>query len=140
MLTVKKVADLAGVTIDSVRYYTKIGLLKPKRNQDNNYKEFSSNDVKRIKFIHRAKQLRFSLREIDRLLSTAALGRSPCPIARDIIKNKITENKKKITELIQLQSQMEKALAKWNQMTNKIPYRNIVCHLIECWETTPEIE
>ena len=135
MLTVKKIADLAKVTSDSVRHYTRIGLLKPNRNPENNYKEFSLADVKRVKFIRSAQRLGFSLNEIDRLLRDAESGKSPCPTAHNIIQAKIVENKTIINELVQLQSQMEKALTKWDTMPNKTPDGKTICYLIENWDT-----
>lgn len=134
MITVKKIADLACVSPDTVRHYTRIGLLKPKRDADNNYKSFSLDDVKRLKFIRLAKQLGFTLKEIEKLLNDAELGKSPCPVARSIIQAKIAANKRAIDDLIQLQSKLENALAHWDTMPNKTPTGQTICYLIEHWD------
>jgi len=131
MLTVKKIAVLSQVTPDAIRYYVRIGLLKPKQNPENKYREFSQQDIKQVKFICQAQRLGFSLRDIKRLLNDADLGKSPCPHARQILQRRVVENKKAITELISLQTQLEKALKKWDKMPDKIPDGDTICHLIE---------
>ena len=134
MITVKKIADLAGVSSDTVRHYTRIGLLRPTRSVANNYKSFSLEDVKRLKFIRRSQQLGFSLKEVTQLLCDAELGKSPCPKARDIIHHKIIDNKKAINDLIKLQAKLEKALVQWSKMPNKVPDGETICHLVEHWD------
>jgi DNA-binding transcriptional MerR regulator len=66
-MTVIELAKLVGVTPDVIRYYARIGLLKPKRNPANNYKQFSPADVKHVQFIRRAQRLGFALVEIAAL-------------------------------------------------------------------------
>ncbi|KMO59658.1 hypothetical protein PZ02_11390, partial [Lacticaseibacillus rhamnosus] len=41
----KQLADLAGVTIRTLRYYDKIGLLKPTRNPNNDYRQYTQAEV-----------------------------------------------------------------------------------------------
>jgi DNA-binding transcriptional MerR regulator len=53
LMTVIELARLAGVTADAVRYYARVGLLSPKRNAANGYREFSAFDVRRLRFIKR---------------------------------------------------------------------------------------
>ena len=45
LLTVGEVAEVLGLTSENIRYYVKEGLIKPARNTENNYRQYSSNDV-----------------------------------------------------------------------------------------------
>ena len=130
-MTVNEVAKKAEVAPDTVRYYARLGLLKPERNPDNGYKLFNKNDISRLRFIRQAQTLGFTLKEITEILSDAEVGSSPCPKVRDIIVRHIEENRRKIQELQALQERMEKALEKWKSMPDGAPDGKHVCHLIE---------
>lgn len=45
MLTVKKLADLLGLSPEVIRHYTHIGILKPVVNSGNNYKYYDEQDL-----------------------------------------------------------------------------------------------
>lgn len=134
MMTVNDIAQRADVAPDTVRYYTRVGLLKPERNPENGYKLFGKNDVYRLKFIRQAQALGFTLKEIGEILGDADAGESPCPKVRDIIVRHINENRRKIEELQNLQARMEAALEKWKDMPDGVPSGLHVCHLIETSE------
>jgi len=134
MMTVNDVARRAEVAPDTVRYYTRVGLLKPNRNPENGYKIFVKSDVTRLRFIRQAQTLGFTLKEIGEILGDAEAGSSPCPKVRDIIVHHIEENRRKIEELQKLQKRMEDALDKWKEMPDGVPDGLHVCHLIESAE------
>ncbi len=131
MLTVKNVAQFAGVTPDTVRHYVRIKLINPSIDPINRYKIFTMKDLQRVRFIRQTKQLGFSLNEIKELLASADKSESPCPRAREIIQNRFDGIQKSIDELVQLKSRMESALMAWSKMPNKSPSGKIICHLIE---------
>lgn len=131
MLTASVLAKKSDVPIYTVRHYTKIGLLKPRRNPHNGYKVYDFADATRLKFIMAAKDLGFTLAEISQILDEAKHENSPCPMVRDIVKSRIEENKKKIREMQKLQKKMETALDSWADMENSMPNGDSVCHLIE---------
>ena len=131
MMTATILAKQTDVSLYTVRHYTRIGLLKPSRNLQNNYQVYQPADATRLHFIQAAKSLGFSLTEIKEILSEAKHGNSPCPMVREIIERHIKENRRKIKEMQKLQKKMENALTDWKQMTNSMPNGNSVCHLIE---------
>jgi DNA-binding transcriptional MerR regulator len=131
MITANILAKQSDVSLYTVRHYTRIGLLKPTRNSQNNYKIYQPSDAARLRFIQSAKNLGFSLSEIAGILGEAKNGNSPCPIVREIIVSRIEENRLKIKEMQRLQRKMENAVKDWSKMKNSMPDGNSVCHLIE---------
>lgn len=131
MMTATVLAKQSDVSLYTVRHYTRIGLLKPVRNSNNNYKIYQPSDAVRVRFIKAAGNLGFSLSEIADVLTQAKHGNSPCPLVREIIVRRIEENRRKIKELQKLQKKMENALENWKQMKNSMPDGDSVCHLIE---------
>lgn len=131
MLKVNELAKLANVSQDAVRHYVRVGLLIPVRDESNGYKLFSDKDVQHMNFIRQAKQLGFSLQEIKQIFHHSEQGDSPCPLVRELLQQRITENEKKIAELTALQSRMERALTQWQTMPDGTPDGESVCCLIE---------
>jgi len=68
-LTIGQVTKRAGINLQTIRYYERQGILAPVSRTDAGYRMFSSESVRRIRFIKRAQELGFSLKEIKDLLS-----------------------------------------------------------------------
>lgn len=131
MFTAALLAKKTKLSIYTVRHYTRIGLLHPTKNTQNGYKVYQPSDAVRLKFIVAAKDLGFTLAEINQILGEAEKGSSPCPSVRKIIVHHIEENKRKIKELQNLQKKMENALKDWQNLQDSMPNGDSVCHLIE---------
>lgn len=67
-----KVAKLAGVSIDTVRYYERNGLLAPAKRLASGYRRYDELQLSRLRFIRRAQELGFSLKDIRELLGLSA--------------------------------------------------------------------
>jgi DNA-binding transcriptional MerR regulator len=67
-LTIGGLAAAAGVNIETIRYYERRGLLSPAGRTPAGYRQFDADDVWRLAFIRRAKDLGFTLAEISDLL------------------------------------------------------------------------
>ncbi|MEN8180392.1 MAG: MerR family transcriptional regulator [Pseudomonadota bacterium] len=134
MLTINELATKGDAPPHVVRYYVRIGLIKPADKQDNGYRLFTPQDATRLRFIRRAKHLGFTLNEIKQITRHAESGDSPCESVRNIIAQRIQENRAKIEEMLKLQTRMEEALEQWKQMPNGTPDGNSICHLIESTE------
>ncbi len=130
-MTVRELAQRAGVTSDAVRYYVRIGLLQPERDSHNGYKLFSEQDITHVRFICRAKRLGYTLKEIQQILADSRSGRSPCPKVREFLRRHIQENRKKLEELSALQRRMEDAIARWETLPDVAASDALICQLIE---------
>ncbi|HHM05484.1 MAG TPA: MerR family transcriptional regulator [Gammaproteobacteria bacterium] len=131
MYTVSQLAKRCGVTPDTVRHYTMKGLLRPSRDPANGYRRYGAADLHRMRFIHQAKRLGYTLKEVEEIITLAGQGRSPCPRVRDIIAARIVDNRRRLDELNALQARMEQALSSWRTLPDGVPDGLTVCHLIE---------
>jgi DNA-binding transcriptional MerR regulator len=131
MLTVSQLATRCDVTPETVRYYSRVGLLHPERHPDNGYKLFEFDNVQKLRFIRQAKLLGYTLTEIEQVLHHSMQGDSPCPMVRDFIQRRIETNKAKIKELTTLQKRMKAALKEWENKPDGMPDGHSICHLIE---------
>ena len=131
-----KVAELAkslGTTADTVRYYSRLGLLKPAKSV-NGYKLYSNKEVSRLKFILSARNLGFSVADIKEIINESEDGKSACPLVRSLIKERLEETEKQFQAMLALRGKMSSALSQWEEMEDKAPTANMVCHLIENFE------
>jgi len=67
-LTIGRVARAADVHVETIRYYHRRGLLDVPAKPTNGRRRYSSNAVRRLRFIKRAQQLGFTLEEVRDLL------------------------------------------------------------------------
>jgi len=130
-MIVSELAKRAGVTAETVRYYTRSGLLTPKLQGQNGYRYYSDDDLKRLMFVRKAKFLGFELSEISEILNLSKNGNSPCPRVRETLVERIKDTRKKLKELKSLLESLENAEKKWKEMPDGMPDGNAVCHLIE---------
>ncbi len=68
-LRIGRVAKLTGVTVETVRFYEREGLLEQPPRRPSGYREYPEEVVRQIRFIKRAQQLGFTLKGIAELLA-----------------------------------------------------------------------
>src|SRR4051794_38556969 len=66
-MKIGQLADAVGVSVETVRYYERRGLLAPPVRTDAGYRQYDQGDVARLQLLLRAKQLGFTLSEIAEL-------------------------------------------------------------------------
>ena len=105
-----QIGDLSRRTrcnIETIRYYERVGLLpKPRRN--GRFRVYEADDVRRLSFIRRARELGFAVNEIRALLGLAAGGKGSCRNIRNLTATHLAEVRTKIADL----KAMERVLAK----------------------------
>ena len=99
MHTIGKLAQNAEVTIDTVRYYEKEGLLAPASKTDAGYRLYDEDSVRRLRFIRQAQQCGFSLTEIRELLELKNSDAACCSDVRNVAIEKKLQLEHKIRAL-----------------------------------------
>ena len=90
-LTIGKVARLASVGVETVRFYEREGLLDKPPRRRSGYRQYSKDTVSRLRFIRRAKELGFTLKEIRELLTLRIETESTCEDVRIKAEAKIND-------------------------------------------------
>lgn len=130
-MRVNELANALNTTADTVRYYTRIGLISPIKSPENGYKDYGETVQRRLKFILSARQLDFSVEEIKDILSEADKGHSACPLVREIIEHRLAETEKQFQAALLLREKLRKAINDWQSKPDKAPTGHMICHLIE---------
>lgn len=107
-LTIGHLAREAGVNLETVRYYERQGLLAKPPRSASGYRLFPSDAARRLRFIRRAQQLGFSLKEIRELLSLRVSRRTTSAAIRTQTEAKIVDIEAKIKSLESMKKTLRK--------------------------------
>lgn len=107
-LTIGKVAQESNVGVETIRYYERSGLIVQPRKLGDGFREYPRDIVHRIRFIKRAQELGFSLKEIDELLSLRGKGKGTCSTVKGKTAAKIQQIDEKIADLKRIQKALFK--------------------------------
>ena len=84
MLTIGKLATLAGTTPNTLRYYEREGLIPPPAKGENGYRLYPQDAARRVHFIRQAQQCGFTLSEIRELQALAQQTSACCSDVRKL--------------------------------------------------------
>ena len=104
-MSIGAMAGLAGVGVETVRFYQRKGLLRQPTRERGEIRRYSSNDVARVKFIKAAQHLGFTLGDIAQLL-TLEDGRH-CDEARAMAELRLQDVRRKLHDLRQMESALQ---------------------------------
>jgi len=109
-LRIGEVARLAGVNIQTLRYYERRGILEQPQRSRSGYRQYPVETVELVRMIKRAQKLGFSLDEIERLLRIRKGGNGACTRARDIAAHKLRLLNERIEELADVKRTLEELI------------------------------
>ena len=113
-MNIGKAAKLSNLTTKAVRYYANIGLVKPQQNLTTGYRDYTDDEVAKLKFIGKARKFDFSIDECRELLS----------LYED--KNRTSKEVKKIT--LEKISQIDIKLRDLNGLKKELSFLAKNCH------------
>ena len=103
---ISEIAELTELSVDTLRYYEKIGLLENISRAPSGVRLYSDQDLSRIRFIQRAKTMNFSLDEIAQLLQMRANPGQAKKSVRQLTQDKLVEVEEHLTTLTTLQKEL----------------------------------
>lgn len=107
-LTIGRLAKEAGVNLETVRFYERRGLLPRPPRSTSGYRLFPADAARRLRFIRRAQELGFSLKEIGELLSLRVSHRTTSAAIRARAEAKIADIQEKIGSLESIKKTLQK--------------------------------
>ena len=105
-MNIGKAAKLSGLTVKTVRYYSDIGIIKPKVAVDTGYRDFSEPDLAKLQFVAKARKFDFSLDDCRELLALYENTERSSKEVKALTLEKIAEIDTKLTELNMLKDQL----------------------------------
>ena len=105
-LTIGKIAQSAGVNVETIRFYERKGLIQQPPSNGPGYRKYPLETLTRIQFIRKAKALGLTLREISSLLNLLDNNVLDCGDTEKLLDKKLTEIEEKIRLLKTMKQQL----------------------------------
>jgi Hg(II)-responsive transcriptional regulator len=103
-------ARLAKVNVETLRFYERQGLLPVPPRRASGYREYPPEAVELVRFIRRAQELGFTLREIKELLTLREVPRATCGDVVVLARRKVAEIDTKINDLSAMRAALTQLL------------------------------
>jgi len=127
-LRIGQVAKEANVNIQTIRYYERNNLIPAPPRTESGYRQYSQDHVARVKFIKRAQELGFSLKEIVELLSLKVESDTICSDMQKQAEAKIITIETKIQMLQRINQTLTDLVnsCRENKLTNECPILTVL--------------
>ena len=106
--SIGQVAKQSGVSVETIRYYEKEGLIEEPERKESGYRQYKGEAIARLSFIQQAKELGFSLKEIGELLSIKSDANTVCSDVKQLAQDKLDDVECKIKILQRMRKSLKK--------------------------------
>ena len=128
-LSIGALSKRSRVNVETVRYYEKIGIMPAPARSDGGYRLYETSHLKRLTFVRRARELGFSLAEIQGLLRLVDGHKYTCAEVHALMVRHVAEINRKIVDLRRLEKAMSGMMAQCTR--DRIPECPIIDALFE---------
>ena len=109
-----ELADLVGISRDTLRHYERKGVLPRPLRGHNGYRQYPSEALQRVQLVRRALSVGFTLDELAQVLKVRDAGGAPCEEVRKIAAQKLLNVQDQLRELTELRDDLQKTLRDWD--------------------------
>lgn len=113
------VAVRSGLSVDTVRFYEKQGLIPKPLRTEGGFRLYTEADIDRLSFVNQAQALGFSLGEIGELLLLRDTGSETCSHVHELLSQKVAAVQAKIADLRRMERQLKAAKQRCDQALAK---------------------
>ena len=131
MYSIGELGFKTGVSTQTIRYYERINLLPQPERAANGYRIYDENDVDRLQFVNRARQLDFALDDIAEILALREHGEAPCRYVMDVMQQQIKDITQRIRDLGQLRDDLIALQKIGLTMPDDVEMKECICHLLQ---------
>jgi DNA-binding transcriptional MerR regulator len=120
VLLIGELAEIAGVSRDTLRHYERKGVLSRPARTGKGYRLYCSEHIERLKMIRRALAVGFTLDEIARVFAERSRGSAPCREVYTLAATKLSDVKERLSELEAMRDELENVISEWDKKLEKI--------------------
>lgn len=110
-LTIGDLAQATDTKIETIRYYERVGLLPAPARTKGNYRSYRADHLNRLSFIRRARNLGFSIAQVQVLLTLADQRDHSCEAVDAIAREHLAEVRRKIADLTALGRELDRVIS-----------------------------
>lgn len=129
-MRIGEAAQRAGVSVKTIRYYERVGILAPATREPNGYRSYEPEVLDRLAFTRAAQAVGLTLGEIRETIAFRERGEPPCTHVLAIIEHKATELTDRIAELEALRADLEALTERGRSLDPADCPPTSICHVI----------
>jgi DNA-binding transcriptional MerR regulator len=114
-LRVGSVAKAVGIAVQTLHYYERLGLLQKPQRSAANYRIYTREMVRRVRFIKKAQGLGLTLNEIRQILDLKERGRPPCHKVAELGEKHLREADARLAQLRAFRNLLAKSVDQWRK-------------------------
>ena len=130
-MQIGELAQQAGVSVQTVRFYERRKLLPEPIRKQSGYRQYSQNELKQLRFIRQAKSLGFSLDEIREIIRSRGRGQCPCTDVIAMAERHLREVGEQIEKLEKFKEELSRSIKHWKGAGKPTLSAGAICALIE---------
>jgi Cu(I)-responsive transcriptional regulator len=130
---IAEAAKAAGVNPQTLRYYERRGLLKASGRRASGYREYSADDVRRLRFVKRAQELGLSLADVTELLKLRRSAPSKRDSVRAVAARRVADLEQRIADLERMRDALNHLVRACHSG------RDPECPILEALDRTAEV-
>lgn len=127
------IARRADVSPETVRYYTRLGLLTPTRDHRSLYRLFNEDDYTQWLFIRDARALGMSINDVQTVIKAAYESRVSHPEIVALFQARLGAVRQKIAALKPVERRLTQVLHEWQSLPRGAPTGRGISELIAAW-------
>jgi MerR family mercuric resistance operon transcriptional regulator len=135
-MQIGELAKRTALTVDAIRFYEKRKLLPEPPRTVGRFRLYAAGDIERLNFVRQMHGLGFSLQEVRELTDLRTHKVEACKSVRDLLKRKLVDVRRKLSELEHLESELVIDLKKCNkELKRRKQHEACACPVLEGAQT-----
>ena len=130
-MRIGELAERAGTSVKTIRYYDRIGVLRPAERSESGYRLYGADALDRYRFVRAAQAVGLRLGEIREIIALRDRGETPCGFVVDLIGRRAAELDARIAELQALRDELRSLDRRAGRLDPRRCDPRLVCHVID---------
>lgn len=129
-MRIGELAEQAGVTTKTLRYYEHAGLIDEADRTPSGYRDYPPSVLDRLRFIRAAQSAGLTLGEIKGVIAFREQGSPPCGHVLDLIERRAADLDRRIGELRALRDDLRRLATRGRTLAPEACSPDLVCHIL----------
>lgn len=139
-MVIHELAQQSGISAGTIRYYESIGLMPKPERSANNYRQYTSADVERLRLIAGARGLGFPLDDIADILRARDNDVAPCQRVLDALDQRLVEIDRRIADLLALRETLDQLKREGAALPlDDVRGERCVCYLLKTYRESGRV-
>ena len=139
-MVIHELAQQAGISATTIRYYESVSLMPRPERSVNNYRQYTSADVERLRLIGGARSLGFPLADIADILRARDNDVAPCQRVLDALDQRLAEIDRRFADLLALRETLDQLKREGAALPlDDVRGEHCVCYLLKTYRESGRV-